>query len=178
LLGAVALNYGDALSARELRTALNALPVKGLAATAKSLSQSLADAGDRNTEQWQNRVRPLIEDIWPKSAGKQSPDAASSLAQVCIRSGSKFPEAVKIVSPLLKRTRNYDLAVMKLAESELACTYPTDALDLLDGLVDDANQWPPEELSQCLKQISDGDLALTSSPKFRRLSEYMLRYAR
>ncbi|HEY2918093.1 MAG TPA: hypothetical protein VGK77_03760, partial [Candidatus Binatia bacterium] len=178
LLATVALNYGDTLSSQELRTALNALPVVGLAAIAKSLAQSLVDAGDRHAEQWQNRIRPFIEGVWPKSAEKQSSEAASPFAQVCIRSGNKFPEAVKVVSPFLKRTKNYDLAVMQFSESDLACTYPAGALDLLDLLVDDAYPWPPDELSQCLKQISEADAVLTSSPKFRRLSEYISKYAR
>lgn len=70
LLVVAALEFGDQFSVAELRTALNALPNKGLAEAAKTLARSLNAADDRRAEYWVHRVEPLIKKVWPKSAAK------------------------------------------------------------------------------------------------------------
>jgi len=169
------LNLGEHFSVDELRIAFNALPPEGLAGAAEGLAQAISDAGDRKEDHWINRTKPLLESIWPKSAEKQSPDAASAFAKICVNSGARFPEAVRIVRPFIVKTTNYHLALINVAESDMASKYPQDTLDLLDRLVDERYEWPPDELAQSLEQISNANADLTQTLEYRRLSNYLAR---
>jgi hypothetical protein len=175
LLTMATLNLREQFSIDELRTAFNALPPAGLAGAAEGLAQALSNAGDRKEDHWINRTKPLLEAIWPKSAEKQSPDAAFAFAQICVNSGARFPEAVRIVKAFLVKTTNYHLALIRLAESDKASKYPEDTLDLLDRLIDERYEWPPDELAQCLEQISNANADLTQTLEYRRLSDYLAR---
>ena len=175
LLTMASLNLGEHFSVDELRIAFNALPPEGLAGAAEGLAQAISDAGDRKEDHWINRTKPLLESIWPKSAEKQSPDAASAFAKICVNSGARFPEAVRIVRPFIVKTTNYHLALINVAESDMASKYPQDTLDLLDRLVDERYEWPPDELAQSLEQISNANADLTQTLEYRRLSNYLAR---
>lgn len=178
LLTVVALELGPHFTESELRTAFNALPKEGLAESAVMLSRSLEGAEDRSEEYWSNRVKPLIESIWPKSHEKRSGRESRALARMCVHTQSLFPEAVDFLKPLLIKTRNFDLPVNELAKSDLAKKYPLEALSLLSAIVDENEQWPTEDLKTCLDQISSTNSDVTSDFDFRRLIEYWARYDR
>ncbi len=67
LLTVVALELDQHFTKTELREAFNTLPKEGLAESAVMLARSLEGAADRSEAYWSNRVKPLIESIWPKS---------------------------------------------------------------------------------------------------------------
>lgn len=178
LLTVAALELGQHFTNNELREAFNALPKEGLAESAVMLSRSLEGAEDRSEEYWSNRVKPLIESIWPKSHEMRSSHESTALARICVHTQSLFPEAVDFLKPLLIKTRNFDLPVSELAESGLAKRYPLEALSLLSAIVDEDEQWPTEDLKTCLDQISSTNSDVTSDLNFRRLKEYWARYDR
>lgn len=176
LMTIAALSLRDHFTPGELRDAFNALPPEGLAEAARMLSQMLSDAGEQREEYWKNRVKPLISDVWPKSADRRSGEESMGLALAWIRCRSLFQEAGLTIQPLLRKSTNYDLPVIELAESNLARRYPLTSLELLDSIVDEACQWPPKELTQCLEQIVAADPDLRSNPKYSHLKEYVDRF--
>lgn len=178
LLTVVALQERDQFTLDELRNAFNALPAKGLAHAADTLPRLLDNAGDQKEEYWSNRVKPFISDIWPKSHKFRSEKESIALARVCIRAGGLFPDAVKQLQPLLRRSVNLDLAIMDLAESDLTFRYPSESLKLLEAIVDEANQWPLDELGKCLEQIRAAEPACEPTSEYQRLCEYLRRLGR
>lgn len=178
LLVVAALELDKHFTKNELREAFNALPQQGLAESAVMLARSHEGAEDRSEEYWSNRVKPLIESIWPKSHEKRSSRESTALAKICVRARSFFPEAVGFLMPLLRKTKNFDLPLSELGESGLATKYPLDALSLLHAIVDEDDPWPSEDLKMCLDQIRSTEPSLTSNPHFRRLQEYWARYDR
>ncbi|MGE3488331.1 MAG: hypothetical protein AB7L09_26825 [Nitrospira sp.] len=178
LLTAAALELRPHFTEPELRTAFNALPKQGLAESAKMLARSLVSAEERRKEYWSNRVKPLIESIWPKSHDMRSSHESTALARICVHTQSLFPEAVGFLKPLLTKTKNYYLPLHELAESGLAKSYPLEALSLLSAMVDEDESWPSEDLKTCLDQISSTKSDVTSDSNFRRLKEYCARYDR
>lgn len=178
LLTVAALELGQHFTKNELRAAFNALPREGLAESAVMLARSLEGAEDRSEEYWSNRVKPLIESIWPKSHEKRSSHESTALARICVHARSLFIEAVAFLRPFLIKTKNFDLPLSELAESGLAARYPLDALSLLIAIVDEDDPWPSKDLKTCLSQISSTEPSLTSDPGFRHLEEYWERYDR
>lgn len=178
LLTVVALELGPHFTKPELRDAFNALPQQGLAESAKMLARSVEGVEDRSEEYWNNRVKPLIESIWPKTHEKRSNCESTALARVCVHTQSLFPEAMNLLKPLLTKTKDFSLPLHELVESGLAERYPLEALSLLGAIVDENEPWPTEDLKTCLDQISSTNSDLVSDPNFRRLKEYWRRYDR
>lgn len=178
LLVVAVLGLRDHFDIDELREAFNALPKDGLAEAAKMLARSLGSAGSRRTDYWTHRVKPLIETVWPKSHDKRTGDESAALMELCVHAGQLFPEAFNLLKPMLIQTKHFYLPVNALAESKLATQYPVEALTLLNAIVDESEQWPPEELSTCLEQIISVKPEVGSDATFRRLREYCDRYER
>lgn len=178
LLTVAALEFREQFTVAELRTALNRLPPEGLARAAKVLANSLKSANDRRGEYWTHRIKPLIEEIWPKTATKRSGSESAAFMDICTNAVTHFAEATDLLIPMIIKTKRLDLPVIQLAESGLAQNYPAKALGLLDSIVDESNLWPRGDLRECLNQIRSGDVALATTPAFRRLSEYLDRHSR
>jgi hypothetical protein len=175
LLTVAALELRQHFSAAELRDAFNALPHEGLAEAATMLARALSDAGNQREEYWTHRVKPLLLEVWPKSADRRSGHESVAFAELCVRAGAFFQDAVRVLQPYLVRVTRFYMPVKELAESELANRYPAEALRLLDAIVDEGERWPPEELAKCLEQLSIADSSLRSKLEYRRLQEYLQR---
>jgi len=96
--------------------------------------------------------------------------------ELCVHADSLFPEAFILLESMLVKTKHFYMPVKELAESKLAIKYPSEALSLLNAVVDEAEQWPPSELETCLEQISSVNSDISSDAAFRRLREYLNRY--
>lgn len=178
LLVVAALELRDHFNIGELRETFNALPKEGLAEAAKMLARSLNSAETRRTDYWTHRVKPLIKTVWPKSHDKRTGNESAAFMELCVYAGPLFQEAVNLLNPMLVRTKHFYLPVYALTESQLATQYPLEALALLNAIVDESEQWPPEELSTCLEQIISVKPEVGSDAAFRRLREYCNRYER
>ncbi|MEO8325289.1 MAG: SIR2 family protein [Nitrospirota bacterium] len=176
LLTVSALELRDQFTADDLRIALNSLPPEGLAEAARILNRSLNSANDRRVEYWTYRIKPLLEEIWPKTASKRSGPESAAFMDICTNADTHFPEAADLLIPMIIKTEDFDLPVIHLAESGLARNYPHKALGLLDAIIDESEHWPHEDLRTCLNQIRSGEMALATTPAFRRLSEYLDRH--
>ncbi|UVT19512.1 MAG: SIR2 family protein [Nitrospira sp.] len=178
LLVVAALELRDQLTIGELRDTFNALPKEGLAEAAKMLARSLGSAENRRPDYWTHRVKPLIESAWPKSHDKRTGNESAAFMELCVYAGPLFLQAFNLLKPMIIQTKHFYLPVKALAESELATQYPSEALSLLNAIVDESEQWPLEELSTCLEQIMSVKPEVGSEASFRRLREYYNRYSR
>lgn len=178
LLTVAALELRDQFTVEELRTALNSLPPEGLARAAKVFANYLNSANDRRVEYWTYRIKPLLKDIWPKTASKRSGPESAAFMELCINAATHFSEATDLLIPMIIKTKRFDLPVKRLAESGVAEKYPEQALRLLDAIVDESERWPCEDLRTCLNQIVSANGDLENTPAFRRLSEYLDRHNR
>jgi hypothetical protein len=176
LLTIAALEFQDHFSTSELRDAFNALPKEGLAKAAKTLARSLGSAGDRHADYWTHRIKPLIKMAWPKSDDKRTGEESAAFMELCVHADSLFTEAFILLRSMLVKTKHFYMPVKELAESKLATKYPSEALSLLNAVVDEAEQWPSSELGTCLEQISSVNSDISSDTAFRRLREYVDRY--
>lgn len=178
LLTLAALDLRSHFELSELRDAFKALPSEGLAAAAKMLSRALSGVDQQREEYWTHRVKPLVLQVWPKSASLRTGAESSAFVRLCIRAGTLFRDAVEVLLPLISKGNQLHVPVKELAESKLATHHPREALKLLSAAFDENERWPPTELKKCLEQIGMADSALRSTADFLRFKEYFERLGR
>lgn len=173
LLTFLAINPGDQFSRAELIAATNALPPDGLCRAVKTLVHALESAGENRGDYWTTRIAPFLHNIWPKSREILTPALSESLALLCIAAGDAFPRALSTLGSSLQPLQQAHYVVYRLNESALCRKYPTEALELLNLIIDTTVKWPPSELRNCLEAISSVKPKLTSTPSYKRLAEYL-----
>ena len=177
LMTHVALDQPEGYSIEEFRLAFaEQLPLHGLEAAAQALYQALEGAGDQREEFWENRFKPFWE-IWPKSADRFTPQISKSFALLVLATGSKFPEARKLLHSWHKDSDDPHVVVQKLNNSGLCSSFPDDALTFLFQVIDQKRPWRRWQISlrECLKDIAKAAPALENNPSFQELSDYAQR---
>lgn len=153
VLAYAALDRGHVFSSEELREAVKKLPAEGLKVFAKSLAQAQESAGDQREQYWQNRVRPVWTNIWPKNVGLISSELSNDLARLVIAAGDSMPDALELILPWLKPIEHSGFVVNKLDESGLCIKYPKKSLTLLHAIVSNPG-WHADSFRSCLDGIA------------------------
>jgi hypothetical protein len=172
LLTYIALESSEPFTRKELSAATLKLPPKGLARCALSLVQILDSAGEKRAEYWQNRVRPYIRDIWPKSVEAITPSVANSFVRLCMKTDGAFPEAVSELKPWLTKQSQGDVTLYEFRETKLAKQFPDAALAFLDAVLTSSSFVLGNDLRISLNEIRETQPALATDPRFERLNRY------
>lgn len=167
-----ALEPLDGYVAADFRTALAALPKEGLNDAAQALAQALEGAGDQREDYWNNRVRPLWLNVWPKSRDLVSPAVSDHLARMAIAAGNEFPVALTSVQEWLIPIQHPDHLVRLLLKAGHCSRFAIDALKLLSAVIHD-HPWPPTDLGSCLDAIAQAKPDLATDFRYQRLREYL-----
>jgi hypothetical protein len=161
-----ALEYPDLLSIAELRGALHLVPAKGLSSGVQVLATALEGAGDRASELWQSRVKPILIGAWPKSVNRKTAEQSTWFGQLCAAAGAGYPDAVATILPLASETRNNVVAFQTILQKELGKKCPADTLKLLRRLVDTAETFVTDDLRRLLDELG------IAQPKLKKLAAY------
>lgn len=170
-----ALEPIEAFPISELANATQALPAEGLRHSAQTLINALESTGEQRTEYWQNRMRPYLKFIGPKSQYNITLELSEIFAELCIKAQDAFPVALHDLKFWLQRLEYPDDIVHLLHEPGLCSHFPKDALTYLDRVIGDSAQWPPDDLKNCLDTIQNSQPKLGSDDRFARLREYLRR---
>jgi hypothetical protein len=173
-----ALELGDTFSAQEFAQATSALPPEGLHHAAQALARALEGSGEQRREYWNNRVRPYLKSVWPKSINKISSSIAESLARLCVAADDAFPDALAGLKNWLIPVYYPDYVIRLLHQSNLPQRFPEAALDFMDRIISDSALWPPTDLNECLQAIQKASPNLLKDARYLRLSEYLRRHGR
>ena len=176
LLVHASLDPRDIFNREELARATQALPQEGLEAVATALAGAIDGAGDQRADYWKYRVAPYLTNVFPNVHEKTSPAIAESLGQVCIAAGGAFPAAFRQLRAWLQPVEYPDYLVHCLHEAGLCERFPEQALEFLHLAVEDAPQFPPSDLNECLRAIRSAKPRLESDHRFRRLRDYLRRF--
>jgi hypothetical protein len=155
----------------EFRAAVGCLPLEGLEEVAHALVQALESAADQREEYWKNRVHPFWQDIWPKSRDLVTSRIAETLTRLVVATQGQFPEALAAVHVWLKPIEHPGFVVHLLHKAGLCSQFPSDALQLLDAIIEDQH-WPPQELALCLDQIVQAAQNFDQDNRYIQLREY------
>lgn len=171
-----ALDFRDVFSAQELAQATQSLPIEGLQSAALAVARTLEGSGEQRHEYWENRVRPYLKSIWPKSSDLISPSIAESLARLCVAADEDFPAALAEMKNWLVLIDHPDYVIHQLSKSILPKRFPEAALDFMDRIISDNTQWLPSCLNECLQMILEASPNLATDARHLRLSEYLRRH--
>lgn len=171
----VALSSIEGYSVNEFRIALSALPKDGLGAAAQALWQAIEGTGDQSEEYWQNRVQPFWKQVWPKSREVATPGITESLTRLIIATKGQFPVAYELLKDWLQPIEHPHYVVSLLHEAGMCHRFPEPSLRLLNCIIKD-QQWAPQELSACLKDIEQQEPKLKQDAQYQRLNVYARRH--
>ena len=169
LLTFAAIEREEPFTINDFATATSQLPDEGLAHAAQVLSDSLQSAGDRRTDYWQNRVKPYLRAVWPKTHNARTPQVSSQFAELLIATGDAFPHALATLRDWILPNEDTSFALHRLAESGQCARFPDEALDLLDLLVPHHLPWSADTLRENLIQIRNTKPILANDARFVRL---------
>lgn len=174
LLTFIALEAPEPFMRRELAIATLQLPAQGLARCARSLVQGLDGAAEKRVEYWQNRVRPYLKEIWPKSIDTVTSSIANSFVRLCMKTDAAFPDAVSTLKPWLSSASQRDVTLHQFSETHLAKRFPDAALTFLDIILKQQEAFfLVENLKVPLDEIRQENPNLETDPRFERLMRYV-----
>jgi len=165
----IALDDGDTFTKAELREATEALPHDGLVRAAQTLVDALSGAANHRIEYWQNRVKPYLNSVWPKSQIRVSATISQKLSQLVIASGAAFPDALKALRGWLLAAEHPQYTLRLLSDAQLCDEFPQDALTFLGLIIPGQPIWGVEELRECLVEIRGAWPQAVEDPRFVRL---------
>jgi len=132
MLTFAALEQGQVFSNAELRKATSSLPTEGLARAAQAIVDGLEGAAERRAEYWRNRVKPYLQNIWPKSLQTKTGAVSENFSRLAIAAGEEFPDAVDTLRSWFQPSQDWDFSLHLLAQSDICARFPEDALAFLE----------------------------------------------
>ena len=169
LLTFAALDLGDTFTRFELAAATRLLPQDGLHEAAAALARAVEAPGDQRALYWENRVKPYLRRVWPKTRDNASVSIAENFGRVCIASQGAFQEAVAFLQPWLQPLTYPGRLVCSLHKVGLCEKFPQPALEFLNLVIGNQARGLPRELEKCLRTIGEVEPALKENPGFIRL---------
>lgn len=173
LLTYVSVELEGLFTKSELRSATAYLPHDVLERAIHTLIDGLEGAADRAPEYWRNRAKPYIINIWPASHEVRTGSISEKFAQLAIASGEMFPDAIATLRDWLVPIQHPSHVLTLLSDSKLCERFPSDALTLLDHVVNGEHPWGTGRLRECLGSISTAWPAAADDLRFQRLEVIM-----
>ncbi|WP_394132728.1 anti-phage defense-associated sirtuin Dsr1 [Marinobacter nauticus] len=175
VLAIAALDPGDTFSTKELAIATRSLPIEGLEEASRTLVRSLQGAGNRRQEYWENRVKPYLRNIWPKTKDQTSPLISENLARICIAAAQAFPEAFHMLRAWLEPIPHSFLVINELSASEICSQNPEEVLNFLHLIMNGNDMWPSSELEDCIEALIRAAPSLQSNRQLEELRRILNR---
>lgn len=177
ILAVMCIDFPDVVTHAEALIALRAMNDEGRAETISSLVRYLAGAEDKMGALWNSRIRPWIENAWPRDANCRGPEESGHFAELAIATGTLFPEAVGFLRQFLTNTNHLDRPIMRFSDSgqTLARQFPRETLELLNAIVSEPLDWHGNSVRDVLEQAVTADPTLRSIAEYRRLAGILQR---
>ena len=156
-------------SDQEINDALGKLPQRALDHASFYLFRSVNSSGDQQSEYWNNRVKPFLQNIWPKDREKSSQNISINFAKACIKSGVAFPDASNLVNQWLVPLDYPDQIARSINKEGIDISYPEHSLKLLSKVYPDIPKVCSENLENCLANITNKKPELENDSCFKRL---------
>jgi hypothetical protein len=169
LLTFAALEREESFTNDEFATATARLPPDGLAQAARILADGLQSVGDRRLEYWNNRVKPYLHAIWPKTKDARTLAVSTQIAELIVAAGDAFPDALQMLQSWIMRSDDTSSTLHSLHESGICTKFSEQALDLIDRLVPDNSRWNSNILKTNIVVIRNANQALAQDHRFLRL---------
>ena len=177
LLILIWLRSDTVFSSTEVRSIIREMPETGLNEILRKLKQLLEGAAEKRSALWRNEVGPWFRQYWKIERERLTDAISCSLAALAFQAGQSFPDVVKTVLPFIKPSRELNSLLYRfrkdaddLGQKNLASTYPSAMLTLLDKLVHGgAPSYNLYGLREAINLILSTKQELSREPEMRRL---------
>jgi hypothetical protein len=162
------------ISFAEARAALQSASDETRVAALWQLNQFVQ--GERG---WKKAGKKFLEKAWPKEAKYQTGDTSKQLADIAIKAGDDFPEAVATILPLLTSAEHIEMFVYyatgaeKKDQEPLAKRFPKQTIEVLNRLVAAEPQSLPYDLAAVLNMTAEAQATLRQDLQWRRLNDLL-----
>lgn len=167
----IALDSRSLFTKSQLARVTQQLPADGLQEVVYFLMRMVDGAGEQQSDFFVNRIKPYFKTIWPKERKYLTIKISHTLAELCVRFKTDFPEALELLLPYLRSIESGTALINPLKNSGLCSKYPKDALKFLGKTINDNTDFT-HYLNDCLNQIKNADKSLAKSRIYRRLRSY------
>ncbi len=173
-IASVLLHPGFEFEPYQARVALTAASPAGRAAVASHWMQHVNSATDHGATLFRERLRYLIESVWPIELALREAGSSAPLARLVIHCGDEFENAVATIAPRLAKLSEPGTLLYSLNESEHPDRYPRATLALLDAVIgDDVEVWSGQYVRNILTRIAGALPELAGDVGFVRLDTMM-----
>ena len=175
LFTGIGLGHVAEYSEQDFQKALKELPEDGLQIVARTLYRTLDSSGSQRKEYWSNRTKPFLQKLWPQSKNLASEKIAEEFATIAIAAGSKFDEALGVVSDWLQPLDSPARVIQILGESEFLKQFPMESLHLLNAIISNDSR-DLYDLRDFLCRILEVSPSLTEEPEYQKLEQISRRH--
>jgi len=143
-------------------------------------SEALTTLGnilETDDQKWRSFIKPFLENAWPRHTQYKGEKTSRAFANLADKTKTNFPEAVEVISPLVRSVSHLDMFAYRLSKNadegdqNFAREYPKDTLTLLNALVGDDKLNIPYQLPQVLDIISETQPALKRTVAWKRMHD-------
>lgn len=169
LLVFAALDRDPSFKGSKFSEALSLLPPRALSRAAQVLADALQGAGERRAEYWENRVKPFLKSVWPKSQQARTVQVSERFSELIIAAGDAFPDALRLLSDWLLPIEDLSYVLHQFTEASLCRRFPNESLEFMDRIIPAHVPWSRDELRNNLIEIKGTAPQLVNDPRFIRL---------
>ena len=181
LLAAVGLEGSGEITAQETREAIRAMGPKGrhelTAWIARRMRPQKQNAGSGIEEEqpeptgrarfFLERAIPWLISVWPPEMDAVDGEVSTNVAIASIWAGDTYPKAVRELQSFWKTAKDPDMLLWNLRESKQHKQFPSETLELLYRLLDQALfSHTARELREVLHDLSNVNPKIKNDPRY------------
>lgn len=164
------LKKGAITKFSDVRDVLIAIDDLGRSEAVSALSNIM-----QSKKNWLTFVKPFLAQAWPKQLAYRGEMSSRSFASLLAESGDEFPDAAKVIVPLLRPVSHLDMFTHYASKDDekhdFARKFPTDTLAVLVALIDENRPTVPYGLPKVLDAIAEAEPSLKRRIDWRRLRD-------
>jgi hypothetical protein len=129
---------------------------------------------------WKKAGKPFLERAWPKEAKYQTGATSKQLAHIAISAADDFPDAAKVILPLLRPAEQLEMFIYYATgaenekEAPLARRFPKQTIEVVGRLVPLDPKMLPYDLGALLSMTADAQPSLRQDLQWRRLNDLLI----
>ncbi len=175
LIAIILLQRADAFTRAEQTELLRKIGKEGHREVVRFFARSFqGDEKEKENEIfWNNRLKPLFKQVWPKDAASIDETTSQYLSLLAVKTGKKFPEAIQLLQQILGPFHELYPLIIKLNDSPLPKDYPDQILQLFDMVFTEAYQYPIENFRELLNKIIKSNPSLRGAGTYQRIDRYL-----
>lgn len=165
----------------------SAISEKAVRETLREVSPSILDGAahvfkvwtepnGENAIPWSKMIKPVFDAIWPPEATYRNSYRSLELAQMAVRAGDEFPQALESIKPFLVPFEKNEHGLFFLSDSEIASQFPKQTLELIWILCGPSATAQFYDLGKIIDCLTTADPGLTIDRRIQWLEQRAIRY--